>query len=208
MLVLEFAGLFFVLPSLMAWLGPRLPALPVLWMVSIPCLLFLRSDPEFDRQQLWGSGPFPKGWKGVAIPFCVSAAILGLAVWYWVPHLLFDLPKKNPTLWLLILCFYPVLSVYPQGLVYRAFFERRYASIFPSSWALVLAGGVAFGFMHIVFRNVWAMALSLPAGLLFFARYRETRSLFVSSVEHALYGCMIFTIGLGAFFYQGPMPKF
>jgi hypothetical protein len=207
MLVLEFACLFFVLPSLIALAGPRIPALPVLWAVSIPCLLFLRRDPDFDRSQLWGLAPIPKGWKGVAIPFCVSALLLGVAVWYLDPQLLFDLPKKNPWLWALILCLYPVFSVYPQGLVYRVFFERRYGGIFPSSWALLLAGGVAFGYMHIVFRNAWAMGLSLPAGLLFFARYRETRSLFVSSVEHALYGCMIFTVGLGAFFYQGPMPK-
>jgi hypothetical protein len=208
MLFLEFAGLFFVLPSLLAFVGPKFPALIVLWAVSIPCFFFLRRDPDFPRHELWGAGPFPKGWKGVAIPFFASAAALGLAVRYWAPRLLFDLPSKNPLLWVLLLCLYPVFSVYPQGLVYRAFFERRYAALFGKSWAMLLAGAVAFAYMHIVFRNFWAMSLSLPGGLLFFARYRETRSLLVSSVEHALYGCWIFTIGLGAFFYQGPMPKF
>lgn len=208
MLVLEFAGLFFVLPSLIALAGPRLPALPVLWVVCLACLFFLRRDPEFDRRQLWGASPLPRGLTGILIPFCATAVLLSFAVWHWAPRLFFDLPKKNPVLWTLILCLYPVFSVYPQGLVYRVFFERRYARIFRSPVALVLAGGVAFGYMHIVFRNAWAMGLSLPAGLLFFARYRETRSLLVSSVEHALYGSMIFTIGLGAFFYQGPMPKF
>jgi len=208
MLFLEFAGLFFVLPSLLAWAGPTIPALAVLWAVSIPCFLFLRRDPGFNQRELWRAGPFPKGWTGVLIPFAASAAAIGLAVWYWAPRRLFDIPSQNPVLWVLILCLYPVFSVFPQGLVYRAFFERRYAALFREPWAMLVAGGVAFAYMHVVFRNVWAMSLSLPGGLLFFARYRETRSLLVSSVEHALYGCWIFTIGLGVFFYQGPMPRF
>jgi hypothetical protein len=219
MLVLEFAGLFFVLPSLVALAGPRLPGLLVLWVVCIPCLLFLRRDPDFDRQQLWSRMPVPagrprggmplsKGWTGIVIPFFVNAILLSAAVWWWAPQLLFDLPRRNTMLWALLVCLYPIFSVYPQGLVYRVFFERRYAPLFRTPAALVIAGGVAFAYMHIVFRNAWAMGLSLPAGLLFFARYRETRSLMVSSLEHALYGCFIFTIGLGAFFYQGPMPKF
>ena len=211
MLFLEFAGLFFVLPSLIALAGPRLPGLLVLWLVCIPCLMFLRRDPDFDRTQLWGrmppGMPLLKGWTGVAVPFCLNAAVLTAAIWHWAPRLLFDLPKNNPVLWALLLCLYPVFSVYPQGLVYRAFFERRYATLFRTPTALVFAGGAAFGYMHIVFRNPWAMGLSFPAGLLFFARYRETRSLRVSSVEHALYGCFIFSIGLGAYFYQGPIPK-
>jgi uncharacterized protein len=208
MRALEFAGLFFVIPSLIAWAGPRVPALPVLWAISLMCLLSLRRDPEFDRRQLWASGSLPKGLKGILIPFCTVAAILLLAVWRWAPGLLFDLPRRNPVLWCLILCLYPVFSVIPQGLVYRAFFTHRYARTFGSPTVLMLASGMAFGYMHIVFRNAWAVGLSVPAGLLFAARYRETGSLLVSSVEHALYGCMIFTIGLGAFFYQGPMPQF
>jgi len=130
MLLLEFAGLFFVMPSLLAWAGPGIQALAVLWVVSIPCFFFLRRDPNFDRRALWGAGPFPKGWTSVAIPFCGAAAALGFAVWRWAPQRLFDLAAQNTILWALLLCLYAVLSVYPQGLVYRTFFERRYAALF------------------------------------------------------------------------------
>ena len=196
MRVLEFFGLYFLLPSFIAWVGPSLPGLPVLWLICIPCLTFLRRDLGFDRRQLWGGMKWPTGWTGIAIPFCLNALILSAAVWHWIPERLFDLPRNNTLLWALLLCLYPVFSVYPQGLVYRVFFERRYASLFRTPTALVIASGVKFAYMHIVFRNPWAMGLSLPAGMLFFARYRETRSLLVSSLEHALYGCFIFSIGL------------
>jgi membrane protease YdiL (CAAX protease family) len=55
--------------------------------------------------------------------------------------------------------------------------------------------------MHIVFRNPLAMALTFAGGILFAWRYEKTGSLFVSSFEHALYGCFLFTIGLGRYFY-------
>lgn len=207
MLALEFVGLYLVMPSLIAWIGPRLPGLLVLWLVCIPCVMFLRRDPGFDRRQLWGRMPLPTGWTGIAIPFAINAAILGAGVWHWIPQQLFDLPRNNTILWALLLCLYPVFSVYPQGLVYRVFFEQRYAPLFRAPSTKVIAGGLAFAYMHIVFRNPWAMILSLPAGMLFYARYRETRSLMVSSLEHALYGCFIFSIGLGTYFYQGPVPK-
>ncbi|MEU4707697.1 hypothetical protein AB0G00_14815 [Nocardia salmonicida] len=40
-------------------------------------------------------------------------------------------------------------------------------------------------------------------GVLFATRYQRTRSLLTTSVEHALYGILMFTIGLGDFFYHG-----
>jgi uncharacterized protein len=98
---------------------------------------------------------------------------------------------------------YPVLSVYPQGILYRAFFFQRYAALFPGKWAMIVASAAAFAFLHIIFRNWLAVALTFAGGLLFAARYAETDSLFTSSFEHALYGCWLFTIGLGQYFYHG-----
>jgi membrane protease YdiL (CAAX protease family) len=98
---------------------------------------------------------------------------------------------------------YPVLSVYPQGLLYRAFFFERYAPLFAGKWPMIIASALAFAFMHIVFRNVLAVALTFAGGLLFAARYVETGSLATSCFEHGLYGCWLFSIGLGQYFYHG-----
>jgi membrane protease YdiL (CAAX protease family) len=68
---------------------------------------------------------------------------------------------------------------------------------------MILASAVAFSFAHIVFRNPIAVGFTLIGGLLFAWRYYVSGSLFTSSFEHALYGCWMFTVGLGEFFYRG-----
>jgi hypothetical protein len=37
----------------------------------------------------------------------------------------------------------------------------------------------------------------------FALRYLQTNLLFTASVEHSIYGILIFTIGLGRYFYHG-----
>ena len=48
-----------------------------------------------------------------------------------------------------------------------------------------------------------AVALSLIGGLIFAYRFVKTRSLLAVWLEHALYGDLIFTSGLGRFFFTG-----
>jgi uncharacterized protein len=102
---------------------------------------------------------------------------------------------------------YPTLSVYPQGIVYRVFMFERYRALFGASWGIVVASAAAFVFVHIVFRNPLALVLTFLGGVLFGLRYWQTGSLFVSSFEHALYGCAIFTIGIGRSFYHSAMRR-
>jgi uncharacterized protein len=102
---------------------------------------------------------------------------------------------------------YPTLSVYPQGIVYRVFVFERYRPLFGAGWGIVLASAAAFVFVHIVFRNPLALILTFLGGVLFGLRYWQTGSLFVSSFEHALYGCAIFTIGIGRSFYHAAMRR-
>ena len=88
------------------------------------------------------------------------------------------------------------------------FLFHRYGGLFGGGLGVVMASAVAFGFLHVVLRNGWAVGLSALAGLLFAARYWQTGSLFVSAFEHALYGGLIFTSGLGRFFYSGAVRRF
>ena len=135
--------------------------------------------------------------------FAVAALAIWLGVRLFAPELQWSFVRRNPALWALVMVLYPVLSVYPQGVVYRAFFFERYGALFPGRWTVIVASAAAFAFMHIIFRNWVAVGLTFAGGLLFAARYAETSSLAASSFEHSLYGCWLFTVGLGQYFYHG-----
>ena len=48
-----------------------------------------------------------------------------------------------------------------------------------------------------------AVTISFIGGLIFAYRYTRTRSFLAVWLEHALYGDLIFTVGLGRFFFTG-----
>ncbi|HYA16132.1 MAG TPA: CPBP family intramembrane glutamic endopeptidase [Bryobacteraceae bacterium] len=205
--LVELLLLFVIGPAAFARARHRIPAIPALWAAAAYCLAVLFHDPQFNRAHLWDPAVLSRYAAAILELFAV-VTLIGIAlVFRYSRQTFLSFPKSNPLLWSAIMVLYPVLSVYPQGLIYRAFFFERYRPLFGPSWLLVLASAAAFAWLHIVFRNPLAVALTFPAGLLFALRYLETGSLFVSSFEHALYGCAIFTVGLGRWFYQGTIPR-
>jgi hypothetical protein len=200
---LEFLLIFVGLPLGYRFSPVRVPALPLLWLVAGYALWQLRRDPRFDRSKLWNSRPLTQQLGGILAIFAVAALALWLGVREFVPALEWSFMRENPIFWAVVMVAYPVLSVYPQGVLYRAFFFERYAEMFPGKWIMIIASATAFAFLHIIFRNWFAVELTFVGGLLFAARYDRTKSLAVSSFEHALYGCWLFTVGLGQYFYHG-----
>ena len=47
------------------------------------------------------------------------------------------------------------------------------------------------------------LVLSGLLGLLLAYRYTETRSVWAAWIEHTLYGWLVFTVGLGLYFFTG-----
>jgi membrane protease YdiL (CAAX protease family) len=149
-------------------------------------------DPAHERRQL----------RQVLLRFTGCAlALIGFVLAFF-PHKLFLFPRTMPLYWAALLLAYPLLSVYPQELLYRAFFVRRYRHLFPRKEFLLLASTLVFAWMHLIFRNPFAVVLTLVGGLFFTHTYIRTRSLRLVCLEHSLYGNLIFTIGLGEFFTQ------
>lgn len=190
-----------------------IPALPLLWLVAGYAWWQLWRDRSFDRTRLWNSSALAGQIGAIVAIFVVAALLIWIAVHQWAPQMEWRLIRQSPVLWAVVMMLYPVLSVYPQGILYRAFFLHRYGGLFSEGsggrWALLLASASAFGFLHIIFRNPVAIVLTCLGGVLFAMRYVKTNSLLTSSIEHALYGCWLFTVGLGEFFYHGvwPQPK-
>jgi membrane protease YdiL (CAAX protease family) len=124
---------------------------------------------------------------------------------FMIPDHLFSLLQK-PDRWVMVIFLYPVLSALPQEIIFRSFIFRRFAPLFTPT-QLSIASALAFGWAHIILMNWVAVVFSFLGGLLFTDTYRKTRSLAAVCFEHALYGCYIFTIGLGFYFYHGNAVK-
>jgi len=202
-LVIEFLLLFVALPLAYRFSPVRVPALPLLWIVAGYAWWQLLRDPALDRAQLWNAGKLAPQLASILTAFAIAALVLWLCVHWFAPWLEWSFVRQHPPFWAIVMLAYPVLSVYPQGVLYRAFFFERYAVLFPGKWTMIVASAAAFAFLHIVFRNWLAPALTFAGGLLFAARYAQTGSLATSCFEHTLYGCWLFTIGLGQYFYHG-----
>jgi membrane protease YdiL (CAAX protease family) len=202
-LIVEFIVLFVALPLAYRFSPVRIPALPVLWVVAGYAFWQLLRDPRFDRAKLWSVGALAGRIGAILTIFAVVALVIWFGVRRFAPELEWSFVRQSPVFWAVVMVAYPVLSVYPQGVLYRAFFFDRYAELFPGKWTMIVASAVVFAFLHIIFRNWLAVGLTFAGGLLFAARYAETGSLATSSFEHALYGCWLFTVGLGQYFYHG-----
>ena len=135
--------------------------------------------------------------KRIGITFSVIIIVTILFVRYKDPSALFYVPLNNPLLFITILLFYSLLSVWPQEIIYRTFFFERYASLFQTKFSLVLVNAVVFSLAHLFFKNFLVIVLTFIGGILFGLTYIKYKSTTLVSIEHALYGNWLFTVGMG-----------
>jgi len=196
----ELAAIFTAGPALLA-LGPR-------WLVSvgillsgIVCTVALALDRTFPRRALFDVAATRVALGSVArrtlVVWLGLAALTAVAA----PRALLSFPRARPLAWVLVMALYPV-SAYAQEVVFRTFFFHRYGGLFARPRLRVIASGVAFGWAHIVVNNFAAVGLATVAGVLFASTYERSRSTVLVSLEHALTGDFVFTIGLGGLFYS------
>lgn len=205
LLWLEGILLFLMAPIAIGFGVQKMPWLLLLLGIAIAAGIWLSQHGGFHRRHFWSSeNPVHERQqlKQILLRFTGCAiALIGLVLAFF-PHKLFLFPRTMPLYWAVLLIAYPLLSVYPQELLYRAFFVRRYRHLFPRKEWLLIASALVFAWMHLIFRNPFAVALTLVGGLFFTHTYIRTRSLRLVCLEHTLYGNLIFTIGLGEFFSQ------
>jgi membrane protease YdiL (CAAX protease family) len=202
-LVFEFVLLFIGIPLLIFY--RVLPNVPILYLLAIAlgAMLLLSRDASFDSDRVLSASGILKNLPSLFLRDLAFLILLAIAVRIFAPELLFSLVKRSPVFWALIMVFYPLVSVYPQEILYRAYFFHRYRPLFGSGWTMFIASACAFGFVHVIFGNWVAIALSAVGGLLFAVTYSSSGSLLLTCIDHALFGDFLFTIGLGRFFYHG-----
>ena len=205
LLWLEFTGLFLVVPLVLyVWRRDFADRIIVtLVLVSVLCLGVLLLDPSFDRRRLWKVEGFGVALRCTLGRFLPAAIVVGIVFALLQPERLFEFPRGNPRLWLVVMVLYPVLSVYPQEIIFRTYLFHRYRDLLPPGWVTILVSGAAFGLAHLFFANWVAPLMTAVGGVLFARTYHETRSTLPAVVEHALWGDFVFTIGLGWYFWGG-----
>lgn len=181
------------------------PVLPVLWLAAYPAARYLVARHGWGAKELVGLSLTRRQIMRLLLRLAVAAVVLAGGILIVAPEQFMELPKTNLRLWALVMVLYPLLSVYPQGILYRGLFYARYACLFRSERGAWLAGAAAFSLAHLVFANVWAVALTFAGGLLINRMYRRTGSLLASDLEHAAYGQIVFTTGWGRFLYHGTL---
>ncbi|MCG3178473.1 MAG: hypothetical protein BIFFINMI_00800 [Phycisphaerae bacterium] len=192
--------------------GRRVPLFPILWLAAGVCFWLLRRDATFDRRRFKSLADLRRELTPMLLRFAVLAGLLGVVVWRLEPGVLFSFARARPGLFAMVLVLYPLLSVWPQTLIYRSFLFHRYGGpdllAAPGGrpggggWAFACFAAVTFSYMHLIFWNLWAPGLTLLGGLLFARTYQRTGSALISAIEHSLYGDFVFTIGLGSYFYH------
>ena len=137
-------------------------------------------------------------WKQTLVKLIGIIIITTLFVWFTNKEELFNVLLNKPKLWIFILFIYSLFSVYPQEIIYRTFFFQRYSIIFRNQKLMIFINAIVFSLAHIFFRNTLVMILTFLGGLLFAITFIKTRSTLLVTIEHAIYGSWLFTVGMGS----------
>ena len=205
LLIAEFLLFFVLVPGgLLLWqLQTRVPFFPVLFGL-LGLTLFLGWRDKDLRFRFDGSWEKARRFlPQLLLRVAVAALILFALTWFVWNDLFLRLPRQRPHLWMLVMMLYPLLSVVPQEFLFRIYFMQRYRPLFGEGALMLWVNALVFGWAHIFFLNPIAPLLSVIAGLLLADTWRRTRSLRAVWLEHALYGQIVFTCGLGWFFFHG-----
>jgi membrane protease YdiL (CAAX protease family) len=174
--------------------------LPVLAVI----LMFLSVDRTFSLRRELTRGFSLRQFFYILLTFAVGGGIVATYVAQYHPELFLEFPRNRPETYTRIMLLYPLMSVLVQELVYRTFFFHRYGLLFGSWWwAAIVLNGVLFGLGHIVIGTPLAIYGTMATGALFAWRYTMTRSFWAVFLEHTLWGALVFTVGLGRYFFTG-----
>lgn len=203
---IEMALMFALAPLAMHWVvhGEKIPIFVALLPVLAIAVFMLLIDPTFRLRDELRRGI---GWR-TALSILVLFLIIGGAATAWIreyhPAWFLEFPTNRPETYKRIMLAYPLFSVAAQELLYRTFFFHRYGPLFGGHvWLIVVVNGLLFGFAHVVVGSTFAIAATALGGLILAARYAVTKSFWAVFIEHTFWGWLVFTIGLGRYFFTG-----
>jgi uncharacterized protein len=182
----------------------RIPLFTIFPIIFIVFIVILTLDRDFSWREALSRGIGLRTLGGILLTFAIAAPALTLFAWYDSPGRFLAFPRYAQDVWLMVMVVYPLVSVTTQEIMFRLFFYGRYRALFGSdAQAAIVLNAVLFAFVHIIFQNMVTIVISFLGGLLFAWRYETTRSFWAICLEHTLYGNLLFTLGMGRYFYTG-----
>ncbi|WCO00453.1 CPBP family intramembrane glutamic endopeptidase [Psychroserpens ponticola] len=161
-------------------------------------ILFVLLRVEKNRFKIAPNLSWKHFFKRVAAQLIGIAILTILYMWFVDKENLFVVMLNKPLKWLAFLFLYSFLSVYPQELIYRTFFFQRYKKLFSNESVFIFFNAVLFSLAHIFFRSSLVLFMTFLGGILFALTFKKTKSTLLVSIEHAIYGCWLFTVGMGS----------
>lgn len=197
----EFILLFIGVPLLLYVdshiIHPTILLIPVLLFI----ILILRNRTLFRARELVNIKISRKEWLVNIMILLIAGILLLTATLIFSKATLFNLPRKNPVIFLAVSLFYPVFSAYPQEIIYRTFLFHRYSLLFSSRLSFILASSITFSFVHIVYYSPVSIILTLFLGIYLASVYWRTKSVLFTAILHGILGIMVFAMGLGQYFW-------
>lgn len=193
---LEFFILFIVFPISMA-LDFLIWIKLAIGLIGFAYIIFVLLKVESTTFKITPNLNWKIFWKETFIKLIIIAVITFAFIWFTDKNALFNVLINKPKMWIVLLFVYSIFSVYPQELIYRTFFFERYKNLFTSHRLFIFVNAIVFSLGHIFFRNSLVILLTFFGGLLFAFTFYKTKSTLLVSLEHAIYGCWLFTVGMG-----------
>jgi CAAX amino terminal protease family. len=195
--------LFLGIAPLLVVLAPfKLPHIPLL--VCAGFIAFVRVRPHVSFKRLLARPP-RHWWHGP----CIRAGALAVGATLYIlldnPKAFLSFPRDRPVMWGIVMLLYPVLSVLPQEIIFRVYIFEKFFSEPRQARLAILVSTALFSWVHIVYAGYFAMLATLVAGGVLGVGYSRSRgqpgALWAVLLEHSLYGMVIFTVGLGRYFF-------
>ena len=169
----------------------------IIGLLGFLYVIFVLLRVEKDKFKLSKGLDWKSYFKQTFLKLLGIALLTSLYVYFTNASDLFVAPREKLLLWIGILFFYSFFSVYPQELIYRTFYFKRYEALFKNKKLLLFINAIVFSLAHLFFKNTLVIVLTFLGGLLFAFTFNKTRSTVLVSIEHAIYGCWLFTVGMG-----------
>ena len=167
-----------------------------LFLVFFLSLYLLKKTPSFSFESLKKKTEW-KFFFLISLIFAVSGFFYTIIL---DSNLLFNLPKNYFVLWFAVMLLYPIFSVIPQEIIFRVLFFERYSCLFENRFLYLVLNSIIFAYIHLVFQNFHAFFITLITSPIFAYAYLN-KSFKTCLLVHTIGGQLVFTYGLGKFFY-------